>query len=164
MLYNTLTCNHLSFWIFKGGFVNRVLDESAAKYYDHVAVGLDGDVSFYVEEASMVGGQVLELGCGTGRVLIPVAEAGVSVVGLDNSPSMLEALRMKSESITDEARMRIRLVEDDMRTFALDCKFDLIIIPYRSLLHLSAVEDQRKALLNIHNHLFGWWQVDIQYQ
>ncbi len=49
-----------------------------------------GDVPFYVEEAKKAGGPVLEIGCGTGRITIPVAESGVEIVGLDRSPDMLD--------------------------------------------------------------------------
>ena len=53
----------------------------SAVYYDQVAPGVDGDVAFYVEEARSAGSPILELGCGTGRILMPMAEAGREVVG-----------------------------------------------------------------------------------
>ncbi len=60
-----------------------------AIFYDSYLMGLPGDVAFYIEQARKAGSPVLELGCGTGRILIPVAEAGIDIVGLDNSPAML---------------------------------------------------------------------------
>lgn len=66
-----------------------------ATYYDYYATGLEGDLQFYVEEARRAGSPVLDLGCGTGRILIPIAEAGIEVVGLDHSTIMLEQARRK---------------------------------------------------------------------
>lgn len=127
--------------------------ERSAHYYDLVATGLKGDVAFYVEEAQKAGSPVLELGCGTGRVTIPVAQAGIEIVGLDVSPPMLEIAREKiAVQETDTAR-RITLVEGDMRTFALDRRFGLIFIPFRAFLHLLTSEDQRRALGCIRDHL-----------
>ena len=62
-------------------------------YYDCLELGQPGDVRFYVEEARRAGAPVLELGCGTGRTLIPVAQAGIDIVGLDRSPAMLSIAR-----------------------------------------------------------------------
>lgn len=55
-------------------------DRADAAFYDYYATGLEGDVQFYVEEARKSGSPVLELGCGTGRILIPIAEAGISIL------------------------------------------------------------------------------------
>src|SRR5438094_9047331 len=95
----------------------------SAVYYDYVATGVEGDVAFYVEEARSAGSPVLELGCGTGRILIPTAEAGVEVVGLDASPDMLAIARHKLERLPPHLQRRVRLVERDMRHFALDRRF-----------------------------------------
>ena len=103
----------------------------SAVYYDYVATGVEGDVAFYVEEARRAGSPVLELGCGTGRILIPTAEAGVEVVGLDASHDMLMIARCKLEVLAPDVRQRAKLVEGDMRHFAMDRAFSLITIPYR---------------------------------
>ena len=61
-----------------------------ADLYDHVTAYRDRpDIAFYVEAARQSGGPVLEFGCGTGRVLIPTARAGMDIVGVDLSPHML---------------------------------------------------------------------------
>jgi SAM-dependent methyltransferase len=109
------------------------------------------DIPFYVElaqEAAAAGHSVLELGCGTGRVTIPIAQAGVEVVGLDSSPQMLEVARRKSEGIEN-----LRWVEGDMASFALGERFGLVIIPFRSFLLLHTREDQEACLRCIRNHL-----------
>jgi ubiquinone/menaquinone biosynthesis C-methylase UbiE len=124
-----------------------------AAWYDAASTGVEGDTAFYVEEALRAGSPVLELGCGTGRVLIPVAEAGVEIAGLDRSPDMLAVARQKIAALPEETQRRIELVEGDMRDFALDRRFNLAMIPYRAFLHLLTVEDQRRALGCIREHL-----------
>ena len=111
------------------------------------------DIPFYVEEASRAEPPVLELACGTGRVLIPVAQAGVRVVGLDASPAMVEACRQKIAELPEEVQARITLIEAGMRDFAFDERFGLVYCPFRAFLHLMTTEDQIAALCNIHAHL-----------
>jgi ubiquinone/menaquinone biosynthesis C-methylase UbiE len=127
--------------------------QQTAELYDTISTGLDGDVAFYVEEAQKAGSPVLELGCGTGRILIPIAEAGVEIVGLDAAPSMLAIAERKVAALPEEARKRIRLVEGDMRRFDLGKRFPLVLIPFRAFLHMMTVEDQKQALARIHAHL-----------
>ena len=128
-------------------------DRVDAAFYDYHATGLEGDVQFYVEEAQKAGSPVLELGCGTGRILIPIAESGISIVGLDRAPNMLSIAREKISRLNVETQSRIKLVEGDMRNFSLDKCFKLVMIPYRAFLHLLTPEDQRQALSCILEHL-----------
>jgi len=128
-------------------------DRTDAVFYDSYSTGTDGDLSFYVEEARKAGSPVLELGCGTGRILIPTAEAGLTVTGLDRAPSMLAVARQKIARLDATLQRRITLVEGDMRAFALGQRFNLIMIPYRAFLHLLTVEDERRALGCIREHL-----------
>ncbi len=128
-------------------------DRKDALFYDHYATGVPGDVEFYAAEARRAGSPVIELACGTGRVLIAVAEAGVEIVGLDRAPSMLTLARDKVAKLPAETRRRIELVQGDMREFALGRKFKLAMIPYRAFLHLLTPDDQRRALCCIRDHL-----------
>lgn len=128
-------------------------DRQDALFYDHYSTGVPGDVEFYVAEARKAGSPVLEIACGTGRILLPIAEAGVEVVGLDRAPSMLAVARGKIAKLPSEARRRVQLVEGDMRNFDLGRRFSLVMIPYRAFLHLLTVEDQKRALRCIHDHL-----------
>ncbi len=130
----------------------------AAAFYDCTfgREGLEGErsnVAFYVEAARQAGSPVLELACGTGRVLIPVAAAGLTVVGLDRSTAMLAIAQEKIAELPDATQQRIELVEGDMRSFSLDQRFKLITIPSRSFLHLMTPADQRQALGCIRDHL-----------
>ena len=90
-----------------------------AVFYDLFSTGLPGDSQFYVEEAVKAGSPVLELGCDTGRILIPVAQAGVDIVGLDRAPRMLNIARGKVFGFSQETQNRIEIVPGDMRSFAL---------------------------------------------
>ena len=132
--------------------------QATAAFYDRTfgraePEGEQGDVAFYVEEARRAGSPVLELACGTGRVLIPVAEAGLTVVGLDSATAMLSIAREKIAKLPDATQQRVELVEGDMRSFSLDQRFKLIMIPFRSFLHLLTTADQRQALGCIRDQL-----------
>ncbi|MFD2369227.1 class I SAM-dependent methyltransferase [Brevibacillus sp. GCM10020057] len=122
-----------------------------ADYYDLTQKGVPGDIDFYVEQAKLAGGKVLELGCGTGRISIPLAQAGVDVTGLDLSLEMLERARQKAAAagVADS----LRLLQGDMRNFDLGQTFSLIMIPFRSFLHLLHIHEQMKALTSIRKHL-----------
>lgn len=121
-------------------------DEMVSRYYDVDMVGVNGDVGFYVEEAAKAGSPVLEIGCGTGRITIPIAEAGIRLVGLDFSPAMLDIARRKIGALPDEVGTRIELVEGDMRGFPLGRRFSMVAIPYRAFLHNLTVDDQKSTL------------------
>jgi SAM-dependent methyltransferase len=125
-----------------------------AGLYDFVIPYRDRpDVDFYVEAALQAKGPVLEIGCGTGRVLIPTARAGVDLVGLDLSRYMLAVCRERILSEPEEVQFRIQLVHADMRNFALARRFNLVTVPFRPFQHLVTVEDQLSCLASIHHHL-----------
>lgn len=92
------------------------------------------DIPFYVDLAVRCGGPVLELGVGSGRVAVPTALAGVTVVGVDTSPAMLELARRRAAP----HRVDLKLVEADMRALPELGRFALVTIPFRALLHLSS--------------------------
>jgi SAM-dependent methyltransferase len=112
-----------------------------------------GDTEFYLACAQEAGGKVLELGCGTGRVLIPLAVAGFGVIGLDLSEHMLARCRAKLEAESSEVRARVRLVQGDMRDFAFDERFALITTPFRPFQHLLEPADQLACLRCANQHL-----------
>jgi len=107
-----------------------------------------GDAAFYRALAEESGGPVLELGCGTGRVLLPIAALGIPCVGVDASPAMLAALRAKNPP------PNLELVEGRMETFDLGARrFRLVTAPFRAFLHLLDTASQLSALANIRRHL-----------
>src|SRR5262247_2576582 len=89
------------------------------------------DIGFFVEAALASKGPVLEVGCGTGRVLIPTARAGANIVGLDLSERMLDECRKRLRAEQEPVQSRVRLVNGDMRGFDLGRTFDLVTVPFR---------------------------------
>jgi len=124
-----------------------------ADIYDAQYWGYTEDIAFYVDEARRATGPVLELACGTGRVLLPCAEAGALITGLDSSRAMLTRCQEKLAVYSPEVAARVRLLAGDMRAFKLPERFDLIMIPFRSFLLLPTVQDQLQALATIREHL-----------
>jgi len=114
---------------------------------------VSGDIEWYRQKAIASGGPVIELGAGTGRITIPIAESGIHVTGLDLDPGMLGKLRGKLSVLPDEVRQRVSALAGDMRTVALDERFALAIIPFRAFLHNLTHDDQLGALKRVHDHL-----------
>jgi ubiquinone/menaquinone biosynthesis C-methylase UbiE len=122
-----------------------------AEYYDLTQRGVAGDIDFYLEMAKQAEGEILDLACGTGRIAIPLAEAGLQVTGLDLSAEMLK--RAEQKAIERGVADRITFLQGDMRTFDLGKTFPLIMIPFRSFLHLLHIHEQMKALACVRKHL-----------
>ena len=123
-----------------------------AQVYDRLYDNDNSDTTFYIDEINRVGRSVLELGCGTGRVTIALAQHGFDVTGIDNSPDMLRQLRRNREQ-AGTLRGPLRLVQGDMRDFALERKFDAVIIPARAFQLLLSPQEQRSCLRSIHHNL-----------
>ena len=118
-----------------------VYDE-IARLYDPWSRSVVEDVSFYVDEAVRSGGPVLELGVGTGRIAIPIAAVGIQVVGVDLSEGMLAVARERA----DLAAVAVDLRHGDMRDPPVEGVFPLIVIPFRTLLHMESDIDRRAVL------------------
>lgn len=123
-----------------------------ARYYDADFRDHLEDVSFYRELARRTGGPLLELMCGTGRVLLPLAEAGYSITGVDISPAML-ALAQERVNEADLAG-RATLIEGDVRDMPLPAgQFALAFVAINSFMHLETVRDQLACLSNVRRAL-----------
>jgi SAM-dependent methyltransferase len=107
--------------------------DAFAPVYDAFAAAMTEDVPFYVELAAAAHGPVVELAVGTGRVAIPIVErTGRRVIGIDVSAEMLEVARRSAA----DAGIELELRQGDMRDLALDEPTDLVICPFRAMLHL----------------------------
>lgn len=122
-----------------------------ADYYDLTQLGVSGDIPFYLELAQRAEGEILDLACGTGRISIPLAETGLRVTGIDLSTDMLQRAQQKANE--RGVSERITFLQGDMRTFEIGKTFPLIMIPFRSFLHLLQMNEQMKALTCIRKHL-----------
>jgi ubiquinone/menaquinone biosynthesis C-methylase UbiE len=127
----------------------------ASKFYDadYATIREPEDVAFYLQLAQQNGGPVLEMGCGTGRVLLPIARSGIEIHGLDASEDMLAVLRDKLDHEEQDVQRRVSLTEGDIRTADLDQEFPLIIAPFRVIQHMLTREDQKAWLGNVARHL-----------
>jgi SAM-dependent methyltransferase len=126
-----------------------------AKYYDGAYAAKNDllDLPFYLDLATRSGGPVLELGCGTGRVSIPIARAGIAVHGVDRSRHMLGILKQRLQEESPEVRRRVALRLADMRRLRTPNKYPLVIIPFRPMQHMQTLEDQLGALATAASHL-----------
>jgi len=126
-------------------------DAQLASLYDVFA--FDGDLPLYLELARTQGRRVLEVACGSGRVLVPLVRAGCDVVGIDVSPHMLALARAKLET-QSIASGGAQFVRADMRDFRLErADFDLAISAVKSLAYLTERDDQLRCLRTIAAHL-----------
>jgi SAM-dependent methyltransferase len=126
-------------------------DKQAAARYDAAVRVQPGEIEFYLELARAAQGQglpTLELACGTGRIALPLAREGISLVGIDNAPAMLERARGKSLGLENA-----RWLEGDMRDFDLGERFGLIFIAAGTFQLLLEVEEQLACLRCVARHL-----------
>lgn len=125
--------------------------DQLAPLYDLVHAEVRDDIPLYLSLAAETGGPVLELGCGSGRTLVPLAEAGYHVVGLDHSTAMLERARARLGKLS--CAEHVSLVQGDMTAFDLQATFPLISVPFHTWMHLTTRQAQLEALASIRRHL-----------
>ena len=111
------------------------------------------DVDFYVARAREASGAILDIGCGTGRILLPMARTGAAVKGIEPSGAMLAHCRAKLAKEPEDVRARVTLHQGDARNLDLGVRFDLIVAPFRVLQHLVSIEDQLRCLTSVARHL-----------
>ena len=127
--------------------------EELSAIYDVVWAGRDDAGFWRATTGGPGGGPVLELGCGTGRVLVPLARSGVEITGLDLSARMLARCRAALRDETAEVRDRVRLIEADMTSFELGRRYAAVICPFGGFQQLPTVEAQLACLERCRAHL-----------
>jgi SAM-dependent methyltransferase len=122
-----------------------------APYYDLEHASYQDDVDLYLNYAAASGAPILEIGCGSGRLLLPLAQQGHAVVGVDSSPVMLKLARQR----VDAAGLAslVTLVEGDARTLALDQRFRLAFVGLNSFAHFTTRAEQQAVLGALAAHL-----------
>ncbi|MFY9983135.1 MAG: class I SAM-dependent methyltransferase [Chthoniobacterales bacterium] len=133
----------------RDGLLSQIYDQLTAAEWE----ASQNDVPFFLEEARLSGGPLLELGCGTGRLLIPLLSTGVQVSGLDASAVMLEAAKRKRDQLPADIAGRLHLHQGNMSEFELGQQFALILVAFRSFQLLLTPEAQRSCLICIGRHL-----------
>ena len=121
----------------------------APELYDLLFDSLDFDVPFWLEVARGAGGPVLELACGSGRLLLPILRAGVPVEGIDSSPAMID--RLKARAAAEGLSVRAEVA--DMRDFSTGRRYARIFCGFNGFAHCETVEDQIAALRRSLEHL-----------
>ena len=128
----------------------------SVRFYDAVTSidpSVRGDVDFYANYLHSPAQQVLELGCGTGRVAIALAAGGHSVTGIDSSEPMLKLARMKCRKLAPKQLNNVQFLKYDMVTLDLPIRFHLIIVPYYTFNHLKGRSLRARCLATIAEHL-----------
>jgi len=121
-----------------------------ARFYDTIYHSMrDGvDNDYFQTEMKKAGGKVLEVGVGTGRLFMDALNSGIDIYGIDISSEMLKVL---FDKLPEDQHHRISL--QSISDFSFPLKFDLIVAPFRVIMHLLEKEDQLKALNNVFDHL-----------
>jgi len=113
----------------------------------------DAEVQWYLRWAATIGGPILELACGSSRLLCRLAEAGHEVAGVDLSETMLGIARCNIRSLPDKIQSRIHLLKADMSRFDLNQQFGLVVIADNSFRELQSRRQLRQCLRSIRHHL-----------
>ena len=124
------------------------LYDSIAGIYDPWSASVVEDIAFYVEEAERCDGPVVELAVGSGRIAVPIAQAGRAVIGVDLSPGMLAVARALAEEHGVGSRVDLRV--GDLRDPPVEERVQLVICPFRSLLHMPDESEKLRALRAAH--------------
>ena len=117
--------------------------------YDLMCQGLDFGIDFYVALARQANGPVLDIACGTGRILLPILQAGIDADGLDLFQPMLETARRKATALG----LAPNLHRGDMANFELPRRYALILITFNAFCHMLTTDDQLRCLSCIRRHL-----------
>ncbi len=121
-------------------------------YYDKCYANRRDDIAFYLARTEP-SATLLEYGCGNGRITLPLARRGATVVGLDLSPPMIQAFRQRLEREDPQVRDRVSLVQGDMRKKRLRRRFDGVLCTFNTFLHLYERKDVEQFLTCVRSHL-----------
>lgn len=153
--------------LIKNGLAKSIEGYSAneANIYDGIQPSWDEEIAFYKKLLGKKSCNILELGCGTGRLLIPLLKMGHNVTGLDSSKDMLSICEHKIDKSYPNLKRRLQIINADMSDFNISEKFDVIISAINSFQHLTTVEQRKRFLKNGIMHLKkdGLFVIDMKY-
>lgn len=130
-------------------------DGASAAHYDLITGAdrsLDGDIDLYAGLVPL-GGSILELGTGTGRIAIPLAERGFAVTGVDIAPSMLAQAEARHAALPADVAARLRFARGDMRSLALGQSYDAVIATFFTLAHVQPSVAWKQVFASVARHL-----------
>ena len=127
--------------------------ERWSEIYDQVYADVLEDIDFYLRQSKLANGPILELGCGTGRITMPILDEGFDITGLDSSISMIQVLRNKA-LVNNKSTTGIFVIGDMVQVGKLFArKFKLVIVPYRGFQSLLTISEQEQCLIQLGNIL-----------
>lgn len=129
--------------------------DQIAEHYDRIHQSLAADLGLIVRLAANNPGPILEMGCGTGRLLLPLARLGHVIVGIDNSKAMLAHARKKIAMEKEAVQSRIELIYDDMTEFDMPSHFGLILYSHNTLMHFDRNQLNKSMERSAHNCIPG---------
>ena len=121
--------------------------------YDFHHRNYHADVKYYTDLAATRPGPLLELGCGSGRLTLPMAAARGSITAVDLSPGLLDGLRRKLAEGDPDAAARVEVIQGDIRSLNLKRKFPTVLLPFNTVMHFYADEDLTQAFACVKRHL-----------
>lgn len=130
----------------------RTFYNTIARYYDGENAELIEDLELYTELTEAVDGAILDVGCGSGRVSLHLASQGLTVVGIDSSPVMLDRGRKRTQGRVD-LRDHVTFIEGDALSHPYPQKYEMILLAYNCLMHFKSLEDQRQLLSHLAKYL-----------
>lgn len=111
------------------------------------------DIPFWLKSVHEFGSPIFEIGCGTGRISIPLAYHGFEVFAIDKSEFMLHRLKDKLSHFSPEVQRRLCIYQEDIREFKPSKKFSLVICSFNTFLNMLSSKDKNKFLSMVFNHL-----------
>jgi SAM-dependent methyltransferase len=131
---------------------NENTDPVVKDYDQTLAVTTSGDIAWFVEQAQVAGGRVLDMACRTGRISIALAEAGLEVTAVDSSTGMLDRFRTKLSSLPESVQSRITVQQGQMHSFRVPGPFSTVVC-CDAFFHNLTVDDQMNCLHCVASHL-----------
>lgn len=122
-------------------------------WYDAEYIHIRYDIPYYTRVAAETQGPILELACGTGRLTIPMAQAGATVTGVDVVPAMIDRANAKRDELPPGDRARLRFLLGDMRSLRLPERFSAVVLAFNTLMHMVHDDDLEGTLATAREHL-----------
>lgn len=120
--------------------------DTIARFYDAENLEMTDDLPFYSDLAEIYGGPILDVGCGTGRVMLHLVQEGHVCVGVDTSPQMLERAQRKVETTMPDLMGLATFVQGDIATHQASTPYQMILLPYHTFMHFQDQATQLAVL------------------